>query len=39
MQYNILSWILDREKKKKKETSERKKKLLKYKVVIELIMV
>ena len=39
MQYNILSWILDRKKKKKKETSERKKKLLKYKVVIELIMV
>ena len=39
MQYDILSWMLDQKKKEKKETSEKKKKLLKYKVVVELIMV
>ena len=39
MQYDILSQMLDQKKKEKKETSEKKKKLLKYKVVVELIMV
>ena len=39
MQYDILSWILDQKKKKKETSEEKKKKLLKYKVVVELIMV
>lgn len=38
MQYDILSWILD-QKKKKRKLVRKKKKLLKYKVVVELIMV
>lgn len=39
MQYDILSWILDQKKKKKRKLVRKKKKLLKYKVVVELIMV
>lgn len=39
MQYDILSWILDQKKKKRKLVRKKKKNLLKYKVVVELIMV